>query len=218
MFNFAVWGSSGHAKVLADILDSRGCKIIVFFDNDRRARPAITGVPLLHGMDAFQIWLADRDPSQICGAIAIGGSRGMDRRNISSVMRNAGISTPVLSHETAVVAASSHVQQGTQLLAGCIVASHAQIGEDCIINHKANVDHECVLDAGVHIAPGATLCGCVRVGENTMVGAGAIILPRITIGKNCIIGAGAVVTKSIPDEAVAVGVPARTSLDQIKNI
>lgn len=34
-------------------------------------------------------------------------------------------------------------------------------------------------------------------------------MPGVTIGKNCIIGCGAVVTKNIPDNSVAVGVPAR---------
>jgi maltose O-acetyltransferase len=42
-----------------------------------------------------------------------------------------------------------------------------------------------------------------------MVGIGAVVLPRIKIGSNAIIGAGAVVTKDVPDNAVAVGNPAR---------
>ena len=49
----------------------------------------------------------------------------------------------------------------------------------------------------------------IRVGNNVYIGAGATILPGVTIGDNCIIGAGAVVSKSIPDNSVAVGVPAR---------
>lgn len=44
--------------------------------------------------------------------------------------------------------------------------------------------------------------------ENVWVGANAIILPGVTIGQNSVIGAGAVVTRDIPANAVAVGVPA----------
>lgn len=44
------------------------------------------------------------------------------------------------------------------------------------------------------------------VGENTIISAGAKILGDVVIGKNCIIGANAVVTKSVPDNAVVVGV------------
>ena len=41
------------------------------------------------------------------------------------------------------------------------------------------------------------------------IGNNVIILPGVTIGSNVIIGAGAVVSKNIPDNSVAVGIPAR---------
>jgi acetyltransferase-like isoleucine patch superfamily enzyme len=49
----------------------------------------------------------------------------------------------------------------------------------------------------------------VRIGENSLVGAGVTILPNVFIGKNCVIGAGSVVTYDIPEASVAVGAPAR---------
>lgn len=51
--------------------------------------------------------------------------------------------------------------------------------------------------------------GKIKVGSNTHIGWNAIIMPGVTIGKNCIIGCGAVVTKDIPDNSVAAGVPAK---------
>ena len=49
----------------------------------------------------------------------------------------------------------------------------------------------------------------VVIGKNVWIGAHATILPGVTIGDNCVIGAGAVVSKDIPSDCVAVGVPAR---------
>ncbi|MBE6380656.1 MAG: acyltransferase [Lentisphaerae bacterium] len=49
----------------------------------------------------------------------------------------------------------------------------------------------------------------VKIGSRTWIGAGAIICPGVTIGENSIIGAGAVVTKDIPANSLAAGVPAR---------
>lgn len=49
----------------------------------------------------------------------------------------------------------------------------------------------------------------IKIGNNVYLGTGAFVLPGVTIGDNCIIGAGAIVTKDIPDNSVAVGVPAR---------
>jgi acetyltransferase EpsM len=53
------------------------------------------------------------------------------------------------------------------------------------------------------------LCGTVKVGEGTLIGARAIVIPGKKIGKWVTIGAGSVVVKDIPDYAVAVGNPAR---------
>jgi acetyltransferase-like isoleucine patch superfamily enzyme len=47
----------------------------------------------------------------------------------------------------------------------------------------------------------------VRVGSGSWIGSGAVILADV--GRNCVVGAGAVVTKALPDDVVAVGVPAR---------
>jgi len=49
----------------------------------------------------------------------------------------------------------------------------------------------------------------VVIGKNCYIGSGVIILPGVTIGDNSIIAAGSVVTKSIPNDSVAMGVPAK---------
>ena len=53
------------------------------------------------------------------------------------------------------------------------------------------------------------LFGRIEVGDNVHIGSNVMILPNVTIGNNVVIGAGAIVTKSIPDNSVAVGIPAR---------
>ncbi len=55
--------------------------------------------------------------------------------------------------------------------------------------------------------------GKIFVDECTFIGARATIMPGVRIGKNCVIGAGALVTKSVPDNSVVVGVPARVISD-----
>ena len=49
----------------------------------------------------------------------------------------------------------------------------------------------------------------IVLGDNVYIGVGTIIMPGVTIGNNVVIGAGSVVTKDIPDNSVAAGVPAR---------
>ena len=49
----------------------------------------------------------------------------------------------------------------------------------------------------------------ITIGEDVWIGAGVIVLPGVKIGDRSVIGAGAVVTRDIPAESIAVGVPAR---------
>ena len=56
----------------------------------------------------------------------------------------------------------------------------------------------------------------ITIGDDVWLGANVTILPDITIGDNVVIGAGAVVSKDIPDNSLAVGVPARV-IREIEN-
>lgn len=51
--------------------------------------------------------------------------------------------------------------------------------------------------------------GRITIGDNCFIGAGVIILPGVTIGNNVIVGAGSVVTKSVPENMIVGGNPAR---------
>ena len=59
------------------------------------------------------------------------------------------------------------------------------------------------------IVPDLEITKPIVVGNDVYIGNNVIILPGVTIGNKVIIGAGAVVSKDIPDNSVAVGVPAR---------
>lgn len=55
--------------------------------------------------------------------------------------------------------------------------------------------------------------GGPHIKKNTTIGAAANILPNVVIGENCIVGAGAVVTKDVPDNKLVMGMPARIIRD-----
>jgi serine O-acetyltransferase len=80
---------------------------------------------------------------------------------------------------------------------GIVVSGYAKFGDDCRIRNGVVVGLRRVDDP---CAP--------TIGNNVDVGAGAKILGPISIGNNVVIGANAVVLVDVPDNSIAVGVPA----------
>lgn len=82
-----------------------------------------------------------------------------------------------------------------------------ELGDGCMIGHQvviATLNHDLMPERRASMMPAK-----VTLGRNVWVGAHATILPGVTIGDNSVVAAGAVVTKDVPANCVAAGVPAR---------
>ena len=103
-----------------------------------------------------------------------------------------------------------------------IIGDYTRIGLHCTIIGPVNIGNH------VNLAQGITVTALnhnfadgelridqqgvstqpVSIGDDVWIGTNAVILPGVTIGKHVVIAAGAVVTKDIPDNSLAMGVPA----------
>lgn len=107
----------------------------------------------------------------------------------------------------------------------CIVHSHVWIGDNVKIGDKCKIQAFAFIPTGVRIGnnvfigPRATFTNDKHppsggdwlptiVGDNAVIGAGAVILPGVTIGRNAVVGAGSVVTKDVPANTTVKGNPA----------
>ena len=103
---------------------------------------------------------------------------------------------------------------GIQLPLGTDVGKGLLFGHfNCIIIHsKAKIGEHCLIHQGVTIGSAhGPKYGVPQIGNNVVLSAGVKVIGRVRIGNNVMVGAGAVVVKDIPDNAVAVGVPAKVS-------
>lgn len=184
-----LYGASGHAKVIIDILKSKGIEIDGLVD-DNPDLDNLLGYPVFH------------DASLIDKSIIVSiGNNAVRKRIVESL--SCKFETAV--HSSAIVSEYASVGAGTVVMQGAVIQSCAEIGKHCIVNTGASIDHECVIGDFVHISPHATLCGNVHVGEGSWIAAGSVVLPGVKIGKWSVIGAGSVVSKDIPDGVLAVG-------------
>ena len=92
------------------------------------------------------------------------------------------------------------------------VVDSVVIGPDCLVAEMVAIrDHDHRFDGplDVPVREQGTVSAPVKVGRNVWLGGKVTVLKGVTIGDNAVIGANAVVTKDIPANAVAVGIPAR---------
>lgn len=189
-----LFGASGHAKVVMDIVEAMGDRVGKLYDDAPHCDK-------IHG----QIVWTPAD-TEVAGPMII--SIGSNRfRKLVSERYDVTYATAI--HPQTLISASATIGAGTVVMPGAIINADARIGRHCIINTKASVDHECRIGDFVHIAPGATLSGNVEVGDGSWIGVGACAKQGIKIGRNCMIGAGSVVVKDIPDDSVAYGNPCK---------
>ena len=84
-----------------------------------------------------------------------------------------------------------HIGEGTNIQDNCVIHEAVTVGKDCSVGH------------------GAILHGCT-IGDNCVIGMGAIVLNGTVIGEHCLVGAGAVVTGKMnaPAGSLILGNPA----------
>lgn len=92
------------------------------------------------------------------------------------------------------------------------------LGDDCLIAEEVRfITHDGAIfvlnNLGFFNGERKDKIAPITIGNNVYIGTGAYIMPGVQIGNNCIIGAKALVTKNIPDNSVAVGIPAKVIED-----
>lgn len=105
-----------------------------------------------------------------------------------------------------------------------------KIGNDCRIAWSAHLDKS-INPKGMNIGDNVwvlreamilahdhcrSLKADIRIGNNCVIGVRSIIMPGVNIGNQVVIGGGSIVTKSIPDNCIAVGNPAKIIRVNIK--
>ena len=195
MKNF-LFGASGHAKVILDVLFSNNVSIEAIVDDN----PKVSSL-----LNITVNKTTDLEFSDNCQFIIAIGNNLIRRK----IVLNSNFKYYKAIDVTASVSKYASIGEGTVVMPHAVVNADAKIGEHCIINSRCVVEHDCLLGDFVHVSPGVLLAGNITIGEGTHIGIGSCVIQGISIGRWVTIGAGAVIINDVPDFAVIVGNPGK---------
>jgi len=170
-------------------------------ENSKREGEILNGKPIY---DISILENLDRENIKLIGAIGT-----PLRKRLIEYTKELGYKYDTVIHPTVVKSRWVSIGEGSIICAGTIITSQVTIGEHTIINLDSTIGHDVKIGSYTTISPGVHISGRVSIGDGSFIGTGAVIVPNVKIGNNSFIGAGAVVTKDIPDNVLAVGVPAK---------
>jgi sugar O-acyltransferase (sialic acid O-acetyltransferase NeuD family) len=198
-----ILGAGGFAKEVLNIYIDAGREdeVIGFLEeNCQRRGELLNGKPI---NDVSILENAERHNIKLICAIGT-----PLRKRLIEYTEQLGYDYDTIIHPSVIKSKWVTFGKGDIICAGNIFTSQISIGDHTIINLDCTIGHDVYIGKYCTISPGVHISGRVKIGDGVFIGTGAVIIPRVNIGNNSIIGAGAVVTKDIPENVLAVGVPA----------
>lgn len=201
-----VFGSSGHARSIAVVLELLNYEIVGFIDSFLPKETKVLKYKTIGDETVL------KNCKEVYGTnnIVVGIGDIFNRQKVIQKIKsiNPDIVFPCVISPKSCVAIYTSIGQGTVVLSNSFINVESSIGEFCVINSSSIIEHNSIIGNYCSISPGANIGGNVTIHANTFIGSSATIIQKRIIGNNCVIGAGAVVTKDIPNNVLAVGMPA----------
>lgn len=209
MKNIAIFGAGGFGREVKTILDkinkvkSNTYNFIGYYDDGLEKGKIINGYPVLGGVVEINNY-----KDNLALVISIGDPK--IKTTVISKIKNSKITYPsIIDPSSSISGDDVTIGDGCIICGGTIITCNINIGNFVILNLMCTVGHDTVIDDYCAFMPSVNISGEVKIKKSVYVGTGAKIINLLEIGEKTIIGAGAVVSKSLPSNCTAVGIPAK---------
>jgi len=199
-------GAGAAGRIVAYNLGYGGdVEVVGFVDSDpAKWRTELSGRPVL-GPDSILPELA----SQGVRFAVIAAGEPRIRRRIREQVMAAGLELVNAIHPTAIVSPGARLGRGVVILAGSVLSDNPVIEDNVWVGLGAAITHDTTIGRDCLIGGRSAIGAYVDVGAEAMVGWGAVVGLNCRIGARAAVGSGANVVSDIPEDAVAVGNPAK---------
>lgn len=209
MKKIAILGTGGFAREIVPIIKdinklAPAYDFIGFVDGALEKGTIVNGYPVIGSDDEVN---ATNEPLSLVLAF---GEPNL-KKKVYSKFNNPLIDFPTIIHPSVWIGDRDFVKvgKGCIICAGNMITTNVELSDFITLNLGCTVGHDTKIGAFSSFMPSVNISGEVNIGEGVYVGTGAKIINQLEIGEHTIVGAGAVVSKSLPSNCTAVGVPAK---------
>lgn len=210
MKDIAIFGAGGFGREVHMLISqmngvSNEWNFIGYYDDDaNKIGQTVNGYKVLGGIDALNSY-----PEELFVILAIAEPR--IKKSVVENISNHLVKYPILIHPSVILGDSHHIEigEGTIICANTVATVNIRIGQHVILNLACTIGHDTIIGDYCSFMPAINISGEVVIEDCVYVGTGAKIINQLKIGSNTIVGAGAVVAKDLPSFCTAVGVPAK---------
>ncbi|OBW58440.1 transferase [Solibacillus silvestris] len=206
MKDIVIIGAGGFGRELAWLIEdinkqSSEWNIVGFVDDSEEIQnKVINGYKVVGNIE----WLQNQQLNVVC---AIGDP--ILKKKIVEKLQDSKNTYPVLIHPSVIYSRQVTFGEGSIICAANIITTNIKIGKHVIVNLDCTIGHDAKLGDYTTVLPSVNISGFVEAGQCVSIGTGSAVIQGVKIGENSIIGAGAVVVKDIPENCTAVGAPAK---------
>lgn len=207
MKKIAIIGVGGFGREVKSLIDQinekeKTFEIIGFYD-DKHYENDINGIKYLGEIKDINLLNA-------LTSIVVAVADPKVKKKIIESIHNDKVDFPNLIHPSVIIGQDDlQMGKGNIICAGNIITVNIVLRDFIILNLSCTIGHDTTIESYCSFMPSVNISGEVIIKEGVYVGTGAKIINQLEIGSFTIVGAGAVVSKSLPDNCTAVGIPAK---------
>lgn len=197
-------GAGTYGQVYAEYLKEVYTIIGFIDDNEVLHNAKVNNIEVLGSFD----YMLDHIDSSTNVFIPVGNNKV--RVKLLEKVIEAGFKTPNFIHTDTQIHPTVKLGRCIYILPGTHIMPFTEIKDFVLISMGVNIAHHTIIEQGCFFSQGVNVGASIHLKENAYCGIGSTIMTGVKeVGENSLIGAGAVIIKDVPDGATVVGNPGR---------
>lgn len=205
--DLAIIGAGGFAREIANLvkkinMNSPTWNLVGLFGNDEANEVTIEGFPVIGNEEM----LIEFNPKPY---LVISIANTEKRKQLADKFKSLGFEFATIIDPSARIGEQVNIGEGSVICIDTHFTTNIEIGKHCIINNSCGIGHDTVLGDFISMMSNTIIAGDVFIGDGCYFGLSCTCINLIKLGSWSTYGAGTVITKDMPDNITAVGVPAK---------